>query len=163
MPAKSCGNTKLHWFQYRILQRSLATNDLLLKCGINQDNLCTFCQRVPVKIEHLFWYCNIIMEFWENIENWIYEKKQCLVNIDKKRAIFGICNQNEFNKPINYILILTRFYIYKCRINNKELNIATWVKEMKFFLHIEKIAIKTDRFDKFANYWQKWMRIFDDN
>ena len=74
------------------------------------------------------------------------------MNIDKKRAIFGICNQNEFNKPINYILILTRFYIYKCRINNKELNIATWVKEMKFFLHIEKkIAIKTDRFDKFQN------------
>ena len=25
-------------------------------------------------------------------------------------------------------------------------------------LHIEKkIAIKTDRFDKFAKYWQKWM------
>ena len=90
----------------RILHRILATNDLLLKCGINQDNLCTFCKRFPEKIEHLFWYCNTIMEFWENIENWIYEKNQYLVNIDKKRAIFGICNQNEFNKPINYILIL---------------------------------------------------------
>ena len=87
-----------------------------------------------------------------------------LYYIIKKRAIYCICNQNEFNKPINYILILTRFYIYKCRINNKELNIATWVKEMKFFLHIEKkIAIKTDRFDKFAKYWQKWMQIFNDN
>ena len=57
---------------------------LLLKCGIKLDNLCTFCQRVPEKIEHLFWYCNIVMEFWENIENWIYEKNQYLVNIDKK-------------------------------------------------------------------------------
>ena len=38
IPAKSCGNTKLHWFQCRILHRILATNDLLLKCGINQDN-----------------------------------------------------------------------------------------------------------------------------
>ena len=73
------------------------------------------------------------MEFWENIENWIYEKNQYLVNIDKRRAIF-ICNQNEFNKPINYILILTRFNIYKCRINNKELNIALWVKEMKSYI-----------------------------
>ena len=78
------------------------------------------------------------MEFWENIENWICKKNKYLVKIDKKRAIFGISNQNESNKPINYILILTRFYIYKCRINNKELNIATWAKEMKFFLHIEK-------------------------
>ena len=105
------------------------------------------------------------MEFWENIENWIYEKKnQYLVNIDTKRVIFGICNQNEFNEPINYILILTRFYIYKCPINIKELNIAAWVKEIKFFLYIEKkIAIKIDRFDQFTKYWQKWMQIFEDN
>ena len=86
------------------------------------------------------------------------------MNTDKKRAIFGICNQNEYNLPINCILILSRFYIYKCRINNKELNIAAWTKEMKFFIHIEKkIAIKTDRFDKFTKSWQKWMQIFEDN
>ena len=73
-----------------------------------------------------------------NIENWVYEKNQYLVNIDKKRTIFGICNQNEYNKPINYVLNLTRFYIYKCRINNKKLNIAAWAKEIKYFIHIEK-------------------------
>ena len=101
-----------------------------------------------------------IWNFGKILKTGFTKKNQYLVNIDKKRAIFGICNQNEFN----YILILTRFYIYKCRIINKELNIATWIKEMKFFLHIEKkIAIKTDRFDKFAKYWQKWMQIFDDH
>ena len=104
------------------------------------------------------------MEFWENIENWIYEKNQYLVNIDKKRALFGICNQSEFSKPINYILILTRFYIYRCRINNKGLNIAEWVKELKFFIRFEKkIAIKADRFPKFTKYWQKWLQIFENN
>ena len=82
-----------------------------------------------------------LWSFGKILKSGFTKKNQYLVNIDKKRAIFGICNQNEFNKPINYILILTRFYIYKCRINNKELNIATWVKEMNFFLHIEKIAI----------------------
>ena len=106
------------------------------------------------------------MEFWENIENWIYEKNQYLVNIDKKRALFGICNQSEFSKPINYFLILTRFYIYKCRtcINNKGLNIAEWVKELKSFIHIEtKIAIKADPFHKFTKYWQKWLQFFENN
>ena len=164
IPAKSCGNTKLHWFQLRLLHIILATNDLLLKCGITQDSLCTFCRRVPKTIEHLFWYCNVVMEFWENIENWIYEKNLYLVNIDKKRALFGICNQSEFSKHINYILILTRLYIYKCRINNKGLNIAEWVKELKFFIHIEKkIAMKADRFPKFIKYWQKWLQIFENN
>ena len=61
-----------------------------------EDSLCIFCKRVPVKrIEHLFWYCNVLMKFWENIENWIYERNQYLVNTDKKRAIFGICYQSE--------------------------------------------------------------------
>ena len=101
------------------------------------------------------------MEFWENIENWIYEKNQYLVSIDKKRALFGICNQSEFSKTISFILILTRFYIYKCRINTKGSNIAEWVKELKFFIRIEKkIAIKADRFHKFTKYWQKWSQIF---
>ena len=70
----------------------------------------------------------------------------------------------ELIQDLPYILILTRFYIYKCRINNKGLNIAEWVKELKFFIHIEKkIAIKADRFPKFTKYWQKWLEIFENN
>ena len=59
-------------------------------------------------------------------------KNQYLVNIDKKRAIFGICNLSELSKPINYILILTIFYIYKCHINNKGMNIANGSKNSCF-------------------------------
>ena len=43
IPKICCKNTKLHWFQYRILHRILATNDLLTKMNIKQNNLCTFC------------------------------------------------------------------------------------------------------------------------
>ena len=88
------------------------------------------------------------------------------MNIDKKRVNFRICYQNEYNKLIiDYILILKRLYIYKCRINNKELNIAAGAKYIKFFINIEKkIAIKTDHFDKCKKkHWQKWMQIFEDS
>ena len=30
-PVKCCGNTKIHWFQYRIVHRIISTNDLLYK------------------------------------------------------------------------------------------------------------------------------------
>ena len=164
IPAKCCNNTKIHWFQFRILHRILATNDLLFKCNIKQDNLCSFCKKFPEKIEHLFWQCNIVMEFWEMIETWIYEKNNYLLNVDKQRAILGIMNVNEYNKPINYILILTRYYIYKCRINNKQLNLLAWIHEVKFFIQIEKmIAIKTDRYHKFIKYWETWLQLFEVN
>lgn len=75
------------------------------------------------------------MEFWEDIERWIYEKNNYLLNVDKHRAILGIENITLYNKPINYILILTRYYIYKCRIKNEHLNLIAWRKEVKSFFN----------------------------
>ena len=153
IPAKCCNNTKLHWFQYRLLHRNLATNDFLFKCNIKQDNLWNFCKRFPKKLEHIFWYCTLIMEFWEHIEMWVYERSNYLLNIDMQRAILGITNVTENNKPINYILILTRYYIYKCRINGNRPSITEWIKEVNFFIHVEKmIAIKTDRYPIFIKH-----------
>ena len=121
LPAKCCSNTKLHWFQYRITHRILATNDFLLKIKVRENNLCTFCGLFPEKIEHLFWYCHVVREFWETIERWVSQSGQILLNINKQLAIFGITYNIISNKAINYILILTRYYIYKCRISNKQL------------------------------------------
>ena len=74
-PSKCCRNTKMHWFQYRIIHRIIATNDLLTKMNIRQDNLCTFCKLEQEKIEHLFWHCNVVNQFWGTIDKWIFEKK----------------------------------------------------------------------------------------
>ena len=143
LPAKSCNNTKLHWFQYRILRRIIATNDLLFKLQIKQDDLCSFCGLLPEKIEHLVWHCNVVVELWESTERWLLESIQFLLIIDKQTAIFAITFNRHFNKPINYIRIITRYYIYKRRIKNKRLNLLTWRKEVNQFLSIEKmIGIK---------------------
>ena len=162
IPAKSCNNTKLHWFQYRILHRILATNDYLFKCKIKTENSCTFCTVVPEKLEHLFWQCPIVMNFWDEVEQWVYVKCNYLINIDKVKAIFGILNSNEWFRPLNYILILTRFFIYKCRIKNKQPNITGWKNEVKtLIMTVKMIAIKNSRIDKFMRNWNKWLRIFE--
>lgn len=162
IPVKCCNNTKLHWFQYRIFHRILATNDLLMKFKIKQDNSCSFCKQFPEKIEHLFWYCEIVQEFWDKIEYWISDKSEYIVNIHKHSAIFGIPFNKIFNIPVNYILILTRYYIYKCRIYNKQLNLKAWKNEVKNFLQIEKmVAIKNDNYEKFAKDWEEWILLFE--
>lgn len=97
-----------------------------------------------------------------SVEHWLFEKIQFSLNIDKQTAIFGITFNVRFNKPMNYILILTRYYIYKCRINNKPLNLLTWRTEVSQFLTIEKmIAIKNGQFEKFNKDWNKWIVLFD--
>lgn len=162
LPAKSCSNTKLHWFQYRIIHRILATNDFLLKLRVREDNLCTFCGLLPEKIEHLFWHCHVVTEFWESVERWVLQKGQFLLNVNKQSAIFGKTYNLLSNKAINYILIVTRFYIYKCRIGNKQLNLHAWKNEIRQYILIEKlIAIKNNVFDKFSKVWQKWVTLFE--
>lgn len=162
IPAKCCSNTKLHWFQYRILHRILATNCLLVKMKIIEDNLCSFCRVLPETIEHLFWHCTLVTEFWESIDAWLYETIHFSLNINKQTALFGITYNVRANKPINYILILTRYYIYKCRINNKQLSLQAWRKEVKQFLNIEKyIAIKNSNYEQLARNWNKWLILFE--
>ena len=102
------------------------------------------------------------MDFWDEIEAWIYENGNYLLNIDIKRAIFGIVSSSVCNKPINYILILTRYYIYKCRISNNQLNLRAWINEVNKFLKIEKmIAMKKDGYEKFIKHWNKLLILFE--
>ena len=45
IPFKCTMDTKLRWFQYRILNRFLTTNTFMYKIGQRVDNLCNFCKR----------------------------------------------------------------------------------------------------------------------
>ena len=161
IPSKCCRNTKMHWFQYRIIHRIIATNDLLTKMNIRQDNLCTFCKLEQEKIEHLFWHCNVVNQFWGTIDQWIFEKNNYMVNVDKYRALFGIPSMLPAMQPINYILILTRHYIYTCRVNSSNLNHLSWKNYVNKFLETEKlIAIKNSTYDKMKTHWENWLNIF---
>ena len=162
VPKVCCKNTKLHWFQYRILHRILATNDLLVKMNIKQNNLCTFCNEEIEKLEHLLWQCNTVNTFWENVEQWIYDKTDYFITIDKVRAIFGIPNISKPSIPVNYLLTVTRYYIYNCKLNENNLTIPGWQVFIKQYLEVEKlIAIKNDTFRQFNTFWEKWLLTFD--
>ena len=162
IPAKCCHNTKMHWFQIRIVHRIIATNDLLLKMKLRQNNLCSFCNLDHEKIEHLFWHCHVVNQFWDSMEQWIFDKCHYMVNVNKHRAIFGIPSTSAAMQPLNYILILTRHYIYTCRINSSNLNIPAWKNYVNKFLETEKlIAIKNNIYDKLKTHWEKWLEIFE--
>ena len=113
--------------------------------NIKQNNLCTFCNEEIEKIEHLFWQCNTVNTFWKNVEQWIYDKTDYFINKDKVRAIFGIPNISKPSIPVNYLLTVTRYYIYNCKLNENNLTIPGWQVFIKQYLEVEKlIAIKND-------------------
>lgn len=69
------------------LMERLPTKDILLKFGVNTDNICSFCQEAET-INNLFFECRMTSKIWEEIlcmigftrnsTNWT-EEKECLV------------------------------------------------------------------------------------
>ncbi len=64
---KSSIDSKSRSFQYKVLNRILATNSFLKMCKITNSSLCTFCKVDEETVEHLFWYCTVIRKFWDDI------------------------------------------------------------------------------------------------
>ena len=84
----------------------------------------------------MFWQFNIVNQFWERIEQ--CDKSNYMINIDRQRAIFGISNNSAAIFPVNYVLLITRHYIYRCKIISTGLNLSSWENCVKQFLEIEK-------------------------
>ena len=63
----TCKDNKLQNFQYNFTYRNIATNKYLLKCKYAESSLCTFCNMAVESIDHLFWECDLIQHFWNNL------------------------------------------------------------------------------------------------
>ena len=119
-----------------------------MKYKIRDDNICSFWKREPGKLEHVIWYCDIVQDFWNKIEFLINMKSDYIFIMHKRAAFFGITFDAALYMPVNYILILAKYYIYKCRIQKN--NIKIWQNEVKDYLFLEKmIAIKNNTYEKF--------------
>ena len=68
-------DSRLHWFQFRIVHRIIATNKFLNYIKVRNDPLCTFCKAETETIEHLFFHGHFVSSVWGNFESWIKKKQ----------------------------------------------------------------------------------------
>ena len=121
--------TKLQEFQWKIVHNIFPTNILLNRMGLEPSEKCETCG-VAEFVEHLFYECQRLGNFWEKIENIIRSKVNKNVSITKNIAILGIEQLENYKTytekeiyEINNILIIAKFSIYKSK--SKDLQIDT--------------------------------------
>ena len=90
IPFNCTMDTKLRWFQYRILNRFLTTTSFMCKIGHRIDNVCAFCKKEAETIEHLFVECKEVTNIWSRLQNWIQMKLGIPVVLSKTDILFGI-------------------------------------------------------------------------
>ena len=109
-------DTKLLWFQMKILHRILSTNKYLKMIGIMYDDKCSFCKTSNEDINHLFWNCDIVQEFWLDFLGWVKTKCTHLdhIQLNLQFVIFGY----GIDRCFDFLLLLAKYFIYKCKIQN---------------------------------------------
>ena len=90
LPFKCSKSTDIQWFQYRILHRILATNLFLYKIKYINSDKCSFCKLEPESMEHLFYECQLVQEFWNSVCQWVHNILGITIPLTISNILFGI-------------------------------------------------------------------------
>ena len=84
---------------------------------------CEECNLYIETIEHLFWECQAVKNFWLTfVDNWNINHNSD-INLDFKDIIYGYNIVDLFSeKAINLLLLIVKGFIYQCKIKSKSIN-----------------------------------------
>ena len=156
---KCTEDTRLIWFQSRIIYRILGTKKYLVKCKIKTNPTCSFCNLEEESIEHLFYHCSIVKQIWNELENWINTKCSLRLTLNITDIIFG--KPGTENSVINLILLVVKYLLFSLSFNNKRPSID----QVKSYLHAyyltEKMRFKINmKEEQFLKKWQTLCNLF---
>ena len=109
---------------------------------------------------HLFWKCQVVQHFWNCISSLI--NKKCIhahnFKFTENLVLFGKCKEICTDKICNLIILVAKFYIYRCKVQNNNLNVNVFIKELYRRYHIEKII--NENSNSFKNDWIPYLTLF---
>ena len=137
LPFKTTLDTKLREYQltltdwsrgeqYEILNRILYTNKMLFKFKMIDSPLCGFCEKELETIEHLFFHRTKVCMFWDELKV-VLSSLNILFKFDIKDVLFGILDTDNLSILVNYILLESKYFIYRCRLNKGSLSVRLLV------------------------------------
>ena len=160
IPFESTIDSKYRWFQYRIIHRIICTNNLLHKMKILQSPMCTFCKSYDESIYHLFCECEIVQDYWSDVENLILQKTGRIIPFTSKNIIFGIIDSSVNVKTTNMLILIGKFHIYKQKLRKIRPCVNGFKRELEYYINIEEILSKKNcNFEKFQKNWEIFGQI----
>lgn len=162
---KNIKEKKLQWFQIRVMSRILGTNVTLFSMNMRNDNLCTFCLNSRESIEHIFCDCTVSTLFWDNLI--LTLKNNNLVKndfvMDKKIALFGFSSSISLNSILYYVVLLARFFIYRCRCEESLPTLQCFLRYLTYNYKV-LLTINMKKLDThaFVEKWSDWLCVMVD-
>lgn len=144
---------KLWYFQYRIITKKILTNIHISKWDNTVSDLCSFCHASRETVVHLFCECPKVKMLWKALRKWIKHFHRLDILFTPSIIIF-CCYRGKVAKLINILILITKFYVYRCKTQGSILKFSDLAVDFVKYKNIEKcIAIRNNKLYKFARKW----------
>jgi len=160
---KTSSDAQLQRFQARLLHRILPTGKYLALCKLINSSSCVFCENEVETLNHLFWNCNYVHNFWNKLLRMLHERcDHCArLNFNQQLIIFGVAENVFTDQAIDFILLNAKFYIYKCKLQKIKPEIDIFIQQLKFRYSIEKsLASTPGKLITFEQNWTLYRNLF---
>ena len=99
---------------------------------------------------------------WENINNWTESKIGSKIILNNTVKTLGYYILDEHFWPLNFVLLITRHYIFNCARNGHNFNIYQLQKINKSKYEEQKMLQTIENCGKnFERKWSVWQMIYD--
>ena len=102
-----------------MLLRKIFLNQELYQWKVVNEASCTFCANSPENPQHIFVECDIVTKIWNDIKMWM-AKYNILLEVNTNSILFGCIEFSTNFQMISFIILITKWYIYKSRCENKK-------------------------------------------
>ena len=107
---------KLKDFQFKVINKILVTKSFLYRINKTDNNICEYCNQQIETIYHLSVECEIVKQFWNELQLWLNTHSALTLKLGGKQIIFS--NQDRRNTIRNYLSIIAKHYIYDVYTTN---------------------------------------------
>ena len=158
---KTCEESKLQVFQFKLLHRIIATREFLFKAKLVTSPYCMDCPQEAETIEHRFMDCPRVRVIWEKVVAKFNELEETNLPTDNiVVCLFGVFSMEKKVRRWNHIALILRFFINKCRVLEKTPSFSAFVLVMRTHLQtLRKIACQKKEKSKFEGEWSPWLGI----
>ena len=102
------------------------------KFNREQNDLCEFCKAHSETIQHLLWSYQKVTRFWNQLADFLNRRCTHAHNLkfNEYLVLFGECLDIKTDEICNLIILMAKFYIYRCKVRKVSPNIKIFIKEL---------------------------------
>ena len=121
--------------------------------GIIDSELRFFCLEQPETFMPFFLECKFVDCFCNNIRDWISAKLKVNIKLSRIHKLFGFQENRMDCKFLNNLMLVARFFIYRCKYSKSKPNMLEYFNELNMIKRSEYIKAKRNK--SLAEHYKK--------